>query len=162
MKENRKMKIQNAFLIYAVSGVAVFTLRTSALWGAEKQQGDVESSIKAMGNPFEPIIKRIKLSEPKKRPEPVKVKPKPSVQVVETVAIAKSQPIVLPPMSITGVIYDAPRPMAVINGRVYEEGQVLVLSGGQGETVLQKVRKTEIEVLYMNKIFVVPTGKGRT
>lgn len=74
-----------------------------------------------------------------------------------TSGVTQTDQVVLPEMEVQGVIWGTRKPQAIINKKVLYEGDYV------DDVLIQKISKTGIDVLYKNRVFVVPApAHGKT
>jgi len=100
-------------------------------------------------NPFESQLpKKDKVT--KKTPD---VKPKPTPPIKPEPKPDQPQEIIPPKLSISGLIFDADRPQAIINGEITEIGDIV------SDAKIVAIKKEGIDIIYKEKQFTVNKPK---
>ena len=115
----------------------------------------LEGAILALQDPF---VARIKALPPPPPPVPVVVTPKPVAPPPPPRPVTPPTVVDRPSLSITGIIINPKRPMAIINGIVVGQGETLTLPGEKnGKVFIKKISTEGVEVSYMGTAFTFRT-----
>ncbi len=157
MKRNRIKSWKSVIFLYAISS-SVFFFSFAGYCSIDEKNASValawEKAILALSDPF--VVKIMKMPEP----EPVKVIAPVEPVVVPVVVESTPEPVVIlaPDLSLTGIIYNSMRSMAIINGEIVEQGDTIVCA--EGKARIMRIEKTKVTIQYMNEAFSYTTDPG--
>lgn len=160
-KENLKTSRQARIIRYAVIGGLVAVLASGPVFAAAVKEPDVSAAdeiLSSLDDPFDPSVRapslwdlfmkglaKLKAERDALAPKPVPKSKPVAVPVVKVMqqdipALPLIQVPAFPNLVITGIVYNAKVPQAIINGAVVKQGDVV-----QGVTILG-IRKGGVDV----------------
>lgn len=166
MKKSRERNRKTGFLLYAVLGLFCWTALPAFSGISDAREGSDAAKKSAILSLVDPFIPKIKAPV-----EPEPVKPVPAVDIVDDAgkqppsSVQQDKPLPPPPREapkivVTGIIYSPSHPMAIIDGKIVEQGQTVSLAEGDGKFIVRSIGKHRVEILYMGLPFTILTDQG--